>query len=62
MKDIAEKIFSSAPQSVGPETRQKVENYLALLASTGRTGQQLERIGEAYLKEILEPDGRYSGW
>ena len=41
--------------------REKVRNYISLLASTGKTNRQLERFGKAYLKQILEPDPRYSG-
>ena len=62
MNDIVERVLSSAGQSVGLETRAKVKNYISLLASTGKTRRQLERFGKAYLKLILEPDQRYSGW
>ena len=61
MNDIVERVLSSAGHSVGSETREKVRNYIGLLASTGKTDRQLERFGKAYLKQILEPDRRYSG-
>jgi hypothetical protein len=61
MSDIVEKVLSSAGQAVSFEAREKVRNYIGLLASTGKTSRQLERFGKAYLKEILEPDPRYSG-
>ena len=61
MNDVVERVLSSAGQSVGLETREKVRNYISLLASTGKTRRQLERFGKAYLKLILEPDQRYSG-
>jgi hypothetical protein len=61
MNDVVERVLSSAGQSVSSETREKVKNYISLLASTGKTPRQLERFGKAYLKHILEPDQRYSG-
>jgi len=59
MNDIVEKVLADHP--LGPEAREKVSNYIVLLASTGKTARQLERLGKAYLREILEPDPRYSG-
>jgi hypothetical protein len=61
MNDIVEKVLSSADHSADLEAREKVRNYINLLASTGKTNRQLERFGKAYLKQILEPDHRYSG-
>ncbi len=61
MNDIVERILSSVDPSVGLEAREKVRNYISLLASTGQTGRQLEQFGKAYLQEILAPDPRYSG-
>jgi hypothetical protein len=61
MDDIVDRVLSSASHSVGPDAREKVIKYIGLLASTGKTGRQLERFGKAYLREILEPDPRYSG-
>ena len=46
---------------MGFEAREKVRNYIGLLASTGKTRRQLEHFGKAYLQEILKPDKRYSG-
>jgi hypothetical protein len=60
MNDVVERVLSSAGP-VGFEAREKVRNYISLLASTGKTGHQLEHFGRAYLKEILQPDPRYSG-
>jgi hypothetical protein len=60
MDDILEKVLSSYGEGVNG-AREKVRNYLNLLASTGKTEQQLLAFGAAYLKEILEPDPRYSG-
>lgn len=39
----------------------KVRNYIGLLVSTGQSNEQLVALGQAYLKEILHPDPRYSG-
>jgi hypothetical protein len=61
MNEIVERVLSSADPSVGFEAREKVRNYIALLASTGKTTGQLERFGRAYLQEILRPDPRYTG-
>jgi hypothetical protein len=61
MSDIVEKVLSSYGRDVSGSERGKVSNYIALLASTGKTDEQLVAFGTAYLKEILEPDPRYSG-
>jgi hypothetical protein len=60
MNDLVEKILSSYGEDVS-DLREKVRNYLNLLASTGKTERQLVAYGAAYLKEIAEPDSRYSG-
>ena len=62
LNEIIDKILNSAEPTVGLEAREKVSNYIRLLASTGKSSRQLEVYGRAYLKEILEPDSRYSGW
>lgn len=59
--EIADKVLSSVDISAGSETREKVKNYIGLLASTGKSDKQLLLYGEAYLKEIMRPDPRYSG-
>jgi hypothetical protein len=61
MNEIIEKVISSADPSLGFEAHEKVRNYIGLLASTGKTARQLERLGRAYLRELLKPDARYSG-
>jgi len=33
-----------------------------LLASAGKTEEELIAFGTAYLSEILDPEPRYSGW
>jgi len=60
MNDILEKVLSSYGEDVSG-AREKVRHYLNLLASTGKTEQQLLAFGTAYLKETLHPDPRYSG-
>lgn len=61
MNHIVERVLSSADPGVEPEAREKVINYMRLLASTGLTSRQLERFGRAYIRELLRPDRRYSG-
>ena len=61
MNDVIERVLSSADPSLGFEAREKVRNYISLLASTGKTSRQLEQFGRAYLQEILKPDPRYTG-
>jgi len=61
MNEIVERVLNSADPSVGFEAREKVRNYISLLASTGKTSLQLELFGRAYLQEILKPDPRYTG-
>jgi hypothetical protein len=61
MNQIVERVLSLADPSVSVEAREKVRNYISLLASTGKTARQLERFGKAYLQELMKPDPRYSG-
>lgn len=61
MNDVVDRILRSSSHEVAVVTRQKVANYIDLLASTGKTKRQLMRYGSAYLKEIIQPDSRYSG-
>ena len=60
MNDMVETILRSFGRDVSG-SRERVRTYLGLLASTGKTDEQLFSLGVAYLKEILEPDSRYSG-
>ena len=60
MNDIVERVLASHGSDVSTE-REKVRHYLNLLASLGKTDKELFIIGEAYLKEVREPDPRYSG-
>ena len=61
MNDIIESILKNSDREVGAETRERVAEYLHMLAQAGKTKQQLIRYGTAYIKEIFEPDRRYSG-
>jgi hypothetical protein len=61
MTDIVERILRSHKGGVSGSVRGKMSNYISLLASTGKTDEQLVQLGEAYLREILNPDPRYSG-
>jgi hypothetical protein len=60
MNNVVERILTSYGKDVGG-SREKLRNYLGLLASSGKTDEQLFSLGSAYLKELLEPDPRYSG-
>jgi hypothetical protein len=43
------------------DVRPRLKNYLIMLASTGKTEGELKACASAYLREIREPDSRYSG-
>jgi hypothetical protein len=60
MNDIVEKVLSSYGKDMS-DAREKLRNYLDLLASAGKTDEQLLAFGIAYVQEILEPNPRYSG-
>jgi hypothetical protein len=60
-KDILEVILQSLEGDAGEIVAGKVRYYIELLASTGKTEEQLVALGKAYLHEILNPDPRYSG-
>ena len=58
---IVDNVVSSYGGEVSETTQERLLNYVRLLASTGKTDDQLLAFGMAYLREILEPDPRYSG-
>jgi hypothetical protein len=60
MDDVVERVLSAYGKDLSG-AREKVRNYLRLLATAGKTQEQLLAFGTAYLEEILEPDSRYSG-
>lgn len=59
MKEILDRILTDQPAAV--EARERVRNYIGLLASTGLTDRQLFHYGKAYLRELIKPDSRYTG-
>jgi hypothetical protein len=61
LDNIVNNVVSSYGGEVSDLTQEKLLNYVRLLASTGKTDEQLLAFGTAYLREILEPDPRYSG-
>jgi hypothetical protein len=61
MDQIVETIIKSFDQDVGEFAHEKVRSYIDLLASVGKTEEQLVDLGKAYLVEIRNPDRRYSG-
>ena len=59
--DIVDRVVSSSGCVVSMPTHDRLLKYLRLMASTGKSEEQLVRLGSAYLKEALDPDRRYSG-
>jgi hypothetical protein len=62
LDNIVNSVVNSYGGEVSGLTQEKLLNYIRLLASTGKTEEQLLAFGTAYLREIMEPDPRYSGW
>jgi hypothetical protein len=61
LQNIVDSVVRSYGAEVSEPAQEKLLNYIRLLASTGITNRQLLTFGRAYLKEILEPDTRYTG-
>jgi len=61
LDNIVDSVVSSYSGEVSGLTQEKLLNYIRLLASTGKTDEQLLLFGSAYLQEVLEPDPRYTG-
>jgi hypothetical protein len=61
LKNIVDSVLGLHGAEVSELTQSKLLNYIQLLASTGKTDEQLLTFGAAYLREILDPDPRYSG-
>jgi hypothetical protein len=61
LDSIVNNVVNSYGGEVSEPTQERLLNYMRLLASTGKTDEQLLAFGMAYLREILEPDRRYSG-
>jgi flavorubredoxin len=60
-RDIVDKVVRSSGFAIGMPTQDQLLKYIQLLASTGKSEEQLLQLGSAYLKERLNPDSRYSG-
>ena len=58
--DIVEQILGLQNEDAG-DVRSRLRNYLNMLASSGKTELELKACANAYLKQIREPDSRYSG-
>jgi predicted HTH transcriptional regulator len=65
MPDIVDQILRICAGELAPEfleaSREKVSRYIETLASTGKNSGQLTEYGLAYLKELHNPDPRYTG-
>ena len=61
MDNIVNSVVRSYDGEVNGLSQERLLNYIRLLASTGKSDEQLVVFGTAYLREILEPDPRYSG-
>ena len=62
MDSIVNSVVSSYGGEVSGLAQERLLSYMRLLASTGKTDEQLLAFGTAYLRELSEPDARYSGW
>lgn len=60
-RDVDDVVRSLEGAVVEEAVLRKVRNYIELMASTGQSNEQLVVLGQAYLKEILHHDPRYSG-
>jgi hypothetical protein len=61
LQNIVDSVVRSYGAEVSGPTREKLINYIRLLASTGIPDEKLLTFGRAYLREILEPNPRYTG-
>jgi hypothetical protein len=61
LENIVDSVVRSYGAEVSGPTQEKLFNYIRLLASTGISHEKLLTFGRAYLREILEPDPRYTG-
>ena len=60
-KDIVNEAVLQSSDSEARKVIQEKLIIIGLLASTGKTEEQLLVLGKAYLDEILNPDPRYTG-
>lgn len=61
MKKIVESVLISHGCEVSGAFKERLSNYVRLLASAGMRDEELLMFGEAYLKEISARDPRYTG-
>jgi hypothetical protein len=61
VKNIVERVVSSHGHEVSGPVKERLLNYIRLLASAGIADEQLLTFGRAYVKEIQQPDRRYTG-
>jgi hypothetical protein len=61
LRNIVDMVVSSYGAEVSGPTREKLINYIQLLASTGITDEKLLTFGRAYLREMSKPNPRYTG-
>jgi hypothetical protein len=61
LQNIVDSVVRSYGTEVSGPTREKLINYMQLLASTGITDKKLLMLGRAYLREISKPNRRYTG-
>jgi hypothetical protein len=59
--DIVDRVVISSGRVVSLPAHDRLLKYLRLMASTGKSDEQLYILGSAYLQETLDPDPRYSG-
>lgn len=61
VKNIVESVLRSYGHEVSFPLKERLLNYISLLASVGIADEELLTFGKAYLKEISQPDSRYTG-
>jgi len=61
LENIVDSVVRSYGAEVNGPTQEKLFNYIRLLPSTGVSDEKLLTFGRAYLREILEPNPRYTG-
>jgi len=61
LENIVDSVVRSYGAEVSEPAQEKLFNYIRLLASTGISDEKLLTFGRAYLREILEPNPRYTG-
>ena len=60
LENIVDSVVRLYGAEVSEPAQEKLFNYIRLLASTGVSDEKLLTFGSAYLREILEPNHRYT--